>query len=58
MQLKMVKRIAGLTIEWMKSLLNTAHPMSGYVPMFISVWEQGARCHQELGLSARLQAGV
>jgi nitroreductase/NAD-dependent dihydropyrimidine dehydrogenase PreA subunit len=38
---EVVKKIAGLTIEWMKSLLNTAHPMSGYVPMFISAWEQG-----------------
>lgn len=36
-----VNKIAGLTIEWMKSLLNTAHPMSGYVPMIISAWEQG-----------------
>lgn len=27
---ELVKKIAGLTIEWMKSLLNTAHPMSGY----------------------------
>jgi nitroreductase/NAD-dependent dihydropyrimidine dehydrogenase PreA subunit len=36
-----VKKIAGLTIEWMKTLLNTAHPMSGYVPMFIATWEQG-----------------
>jgi nitroreductase/NAD-dependent dihydropyrimidine dehydrogenase PreA subunit len=36
-----VKKIAGLTIQWMKSLLNTAHPMSGYVPMFIAAWEQG-----------------
>jgi nitroreductase/NAD-dependent dihydropyrimidine dehydrogenase PreA subunit len=38
---KRVRKIAGLTIEWMKTLLNTAHPMSGYVPMFISAWEQG-----------------
>jgi nitroreductase/NAD-dependent dihydropyrimidine dehydrogenase PreA subunit len=36
-----VRRIAELTLEWMKSLLNTAHPMSGYVPIFISAWEQG-----------------
>lgn len=36
-----VRKIAGITIEWMKSLLNTAHPMSGYVPMLISAWEQG-----------------
>jgi nitroreductase/NAD-dependent dihydropyrimidine dehydrogenase PreA subunit len=38
---KKVKKIAELTIEWMKTLLNTSHPMSGYVPMFISAWEQG-----------------
>jgi len=36
-----VKKIAGLTIEWMKNLLNTDHPMSGFVPMLISAWEQG-----------------
>jgi Nitroreductase len=36
-----VKKIAGLTIEWMKNLVNTDHPMSGYVPMLISAWEQG-----------------
>ena len=36
-----VKKIAELTIEWMETLLNTAHPMSGYVPMFIATWEQG-----------------
>ncbi len=35
-----VKKIAGMTIEWMKSLQNTSHPMSGYVPMLISAWEQ------------------
>lgn len=36
-----VKKVAGLTIEWMKTLLNTPHPMSGYVPALISAWEQG-----------------
>ena len=36
-----VRKIAELTIEWMRSLLNTAHPMSGYVPMLISAWDQG-----------------
>lgn len=36
-----VRKIAGLTIEWMKSLVNTSHPMSGYVPAFISAWEHG-----------------
>lgn len=36
-----VRRIAGITIEWMKGMINTSHPMSGYVPMLISAWEQG-----------------
>jgi len=36
-----VKRIAALTIEWMKGLRNTNHPMSGYVPVLISAWEEG-----------------
>lgn len=36
-----VKRIAAHTIEWMKSLRNTNHPMSGYVPVLISAWEEG-----------------
>jgi nitroreductase/NAD-dependent dihydropyrimidine dehydrogenase PreA subunit len=37
---KKVRTIARLTIEWMKSLPN-AHPMSGYVPVLVSAWEQG-----------------
>jgi nitroreductase/NAD-dependent dihydropyrimidine dehydrogenase PreA subunit len=36
-----VRKVAGLTVEWMKSLLNTAHPMSGYVPALIAAWEKG-----------------
>lgn len=36
-----VKKIAGLTVDWMKTLLNTDHPMSGYVPVFIGAWENG-----------------
>lgn len=36
-----VKKIAGLTIEWMKTLVNSSHPMSGYVPMLIAAWESG-----------------
>jgi nitroreductase/NAD-dependent dihydropyrimidine dehydrogenase PreA subunit len=36
-----VRKIAGLTVEWMKTLVNSAHPMSGYVPMFIGAWENG-----------------
>jgi nitroreductase len=38
---KKVQKIAGLTVDWMKTLLNTSHPMSGYVPMFITAWESG-----------------
>jgi nitroreductase/NAD-dependent dihydropyrimidine dehydrogenase PreA subunit len=36
-----VKKIAGLTIEWMKTLVNSDHPMSGYIPMLIGAWESG-----------------
>jgi nitroreductase/Pyruvate/2-oxoacid:ferredoxin oxidoreductase delta subunit len=36
-----VRKIAELTIEWMKSLVNTPHPMSGYVPALIWAWEHG-----------------
>jgi nitroreductase/NAD-dependent dihydropyrimidine dehydrogenase PreA subunit len=38
---KKVQKIAGMTIKWMESLLNTAHPMSGYAPMLIAAWQQG-----------------
>lgn len=38
---KKVQKISGLTIEWMKTLKNTDHPMSGYVPILIAGWEQG-----------------
>ena len=36
-----VKKIAGLTVEWMKTLLNSNHPMSGYIPILIGAWESG-----------------
>ena len=38
---KDVKKIAGLTVGWMKTLLQSDHPMSGYVPGLIRAWEQG-----------------
>lgn len=38
---KKVRKIAELTMEWIKTLLNTPHPMSGYVPVLISAWNQG-----------------
>ena len=36
-----VKKIAGLTVEWMKTLVNSNHPMSGYVPGLIAAWGAG-----------------
>jgi len=36
-----VHRLAGLTIDWMKTLKNTNHPMSGYIPSLIAAWEHG-----------------
>ncbi|MGA2120623.1 MAG: nitroreductase family protein [Methanoregula sp.] len=38
---KKVKKIAGRTIEWMKTLVNSNHPMGGYVPTLIAAWEGG-----------------
>ncbi|MDO9323655.1 MAG: nitroreductase family protein [Methanoregula sp.] len=38
---KRVKKIAGLTVEWMRTLVNSPHPMSGYVPGLIGAWEAG-----------------
>ena len=38
---KRVRKIAGLTIEWMKTLQNTNHPMSGYVPVLLGAWAAG-----------------
>ena len=36
--------IAGLTIDWMKTLLSGNHPMRGHLPMLIAAWN-GTRCH-------------
>ncbi|WP_406655519.1 nitroreductase family protein [Methanolobus sp. ZRKC2] len=36
-----VRKIAELTVKWMKTLVNTSHHMSGYVPAFIWAWENG-----------------
>ena len=36
-----VKRVAGLTVEWMKTLVNTNHPLSGYLPVLIGAWDGG-----------------
>ena len=39
---KKVQNIAGLTIEWMKTLINSDHTMSGYIPILIGAWERGS----------------
>jgi nitroreductase/ferredoxin len=36
-----VKKIAGITMEYMKSLVNTDHPLKGYLPVLISAWDHG-----------------
>lgn len=36
-----VQRIAGLTIDWMRTIRNTDHPMSGFVPGLIGAWDAG-----------------
>ncbi len=38
---KQVRKIAGLTVEWMKTLQNTDHPLSGYIPVLIGAWDGG-----------------
>ena len=38
---KEVQRIAGLTINWMRTLAGSDHPMSAYVPFLIAAWEAG-----------------
>jgi nitroreductase/Pyruvate/2-oxoacid:ferredoxin oxidoreductase delta subunit len=39
---KKVKQIAALTVDWMRTLLNTTHPMAAYVPGIIAEWEKGS----------------
>ena len=36
-----VREIAGLTIDWMKTLLSSSHPMRGYLLMLIAAWDEG-----------------
>jgi nitroreductase/NAD-dependent dihydropyrimidine dehydrogenase PreA subunit len=38
---KKVQKIAGLTIEWMKTLTGSDHPMGRYIPLLIGAWEAG-----------------
>lgn len=43
-----VKHIAGLTIDWMRTIQNTPHPLAPYVSMLISAWDRGTDliCHE------------
>jgi nitroreductase len=36
-----VKKIAALTIEWMRTLAGSNHPLSGYIPALLEAWEHG-----------------
>lgn len=36
-----VKRVATLTIGWLKTLSGTNHPMSGYIPVLLGAWDSG-----------------
>lgn len=36
-----VQRIASLTVDWMRSIQETAHPLAAYVPHIIKGWEMG-----------------
>lgn len=36
-----VQHVACLTIDWMRTILNTSHPLAAYVPVLISAWDNG-----------------
>ena len=36
-----VRKVAGLTVEWMRELVKSNHPMSSYAPHLIAAWESG-----------------
>lgn len=38
---KKVMMIAALTIEWLKTLTGSNHPMSSYIPALLGAWESG-----------------
>lgn len=42
-----VNKIACMTIDWMRTLVNTEHPLSAYVPVILSIWDSGTEyiCH-------------
>lgn len=38
---KKVNKIAGLTVDWMRTIINTPHPLANYVDGIITAWEKG-----------------
>jgi nitroreductase/NAD-dependent dihydropyrimidine dehydrogenase PreA subunit len=38
---KDVRKVAELTIEWMKTLIDVAHPLNVYAPVLIRAWKNG-----------------
>jgi nitroreductase len=42
-----VKKIAGLTVDWMRTLVGTPHPLGPYVNRIIAAWDKGIDpiCH-------------
>jgi nitroreductase/NAD-dependent dihydropyrimidine dehydrogenase PreA subunit len=45
---KEVRKVAGLTIDWMRELAESNHPLSSYAPRFIAGWDSGRDmiCHE------------
>ncbi len=43
-----VQHIAQLTIDWMRTLVGTKHPLAGYVPVILGIWDSGDEyiCHK------------
>lgn len=40
-QRELVKQIASLTVDWMRSIQGSPHPLAGYVPGIIKAWDMG-----------------
>jgi len=43
-----VRQVAGLTVDYMRELVKTDHPLSAYAPRFIAGWDNGTDviCHR------------
>lgn len=36
-----VRKVAELTIDWMRTLAGSSHPMAGYIPTLVAGWDAG-----------------